>query len=109
MSFAKLTAIGRLGQDPTKREAGSATVCSFSIAISEVSGSGENKKEHTEWISVEAWGTLGDICEKYLKKGSLVYIEAKPRTTTWGEEGAKKTKTVYRLETVEFLEKKSQE
>jgi single-strand DNA-binding protein len=32
-------------------------------------------KESTEWVNVEAWERLGETCQEYLKKGSLVYVE----------------------------------
>jgi single-strand DNA-binding protein len=110
MSFAKLTAIGRLGQDPEKKEVGDSSVSKFSVAVSETYGTGDNKKEHTEWLNCEAWGKLSDLCSQYISKGSQVYIEAKPKTSTWEDDkGDKKSNLVYRITMIQFLDSKPKE
>lgn len=109
MSFVRLTAIGRLGQDPEKKDVNGTPVSTFSVAVSESYGAGDEKKEHTEWMAMEAWGKLADLCSQYLKKGSHVYIEAKPRTSTWEDNGQKKSRVVYRVQTIQFLDGKPQD
>lgn len=101
--FVKLTAVGRLGQDPENKEVGDTSVTNFSIAVSEK----YKDQEHTEWLNMEAWGKLGELCAQYLKKGSNVFVEAKPKTQTWEQDGQKKSKVVYRVLTVQFLDPKS--
>jgi single-strand DNA-binding protein len=86
-SLNKATLIGHLGKDPEIRSfSNGGRAASFSIATSESwkdKESGE-RKERTEWhrISILNEG-LVTIAEKYLKKGSKVYIEGKLETRKW--------------------------
>ena len=74
--------IGNLGKDPEVRYISSGDcVANFSLACTERRG--KDKKNHTEWIKVVAWGKLAEICEKWLKKGNQVYIEGKMQTRKW--------------------------
>jgi single-strand DNA-binding protein len=60
-------------------------VANFRIATSETykdKTTGE-KREQTEWHSIVAWRGLAEITEKYLRKGSKVYVEGKLRTRQW--------------------------
>ncbi len=53
----------------------------FSLAVSDRRKSAEGEtKEHTEWVNIEAWGHLGEICQQYLRKGKLVFLEGRLRT-----------------------------
>ncbi|MEO0404616.1 MAG: single-stranded DNA-binding protein, partial [Bacteroidota bacterium] len=85
-----------LGKDPEVRhlENGS-VVCSFPIATSETytdRNSGE-KRTQTEWHNVVLWRRLAEIAEKYLHKGSQVYIEGKLRTRSWDDQNGQKRYT----------------
>lgn len=81
--------IGYLGKDPESRFTPTGKkVTHFSVAISNRWKSNEGEsKEYTDWVNVEAWGRLGEICQEYLKKGSLVYIEGRLRTDRVESEG----------------------
>ena len=75
--------IGNLGKDvDTRFMADGKAVANFSIACSEKWKDRETgeKKESTEWINITAFGKLAEICDKYLKKGSQVYISGKMKT-----------------------------
>jgi single-strand DNA-binding protein len=74
--------IGRLGKDPESRSTPtSKKVAHFSLAVSQRWKSAEGEsKENTEWVNVEAWGRLGEVCQQYLHKGSLVFIEGRLKT-----------------------------
>jgi single-strand DNA-binding protein len=75
----KVLLIGNLGKDPEFNVTTDGTpVAKFSLAVSRVtkSNSGERGKE-TEWFNIVAWRQLAEICEKYLHKGSKVYIEGR--------------------------------
>ncbi|MDG1159485.1 MAG: single-stranded DNA-binding protein [Flavobacteriales bacterium] len=92
----KVILLGNLGKDPEVRylENGTA-VCSFPLATSETytdRNSGE-KKTQTEWHNVVLWRKLAEIGEKYLKKGSQVYIEGKMRTRSWEDQSGQKKYT----------------
>ncbi len=106
--FNKVMAIGNLGADPEMRYVPSgAAVTQFNIAVSE-SWTDKNTgevKERTEWISVECWGKLAEICSEYLSKGSQCFIEGKLQTESWDDKttGEKKYRTKVRAENVQFL------
>jgi single-strand DNA-binding protein len=74
--------IGNLGKDPeSKFTPTGKKVTHFSVAISNHWKSKEGEsKEYTEWVYIEAWGRLGEICGEYLKKGSLVFVEGRLKT-----------------------------
>lgn len=82
----KVILIGNLGADPEVRHLqNGAAVANFRIATSETykdRQTGE-KREQTEWHSIVAWRGLAEIVEKYLRKGSKVYVEGKLRTRQW--------------------------
>ncbi|MGB0881683.1 MAG: single-stranded DNA-binding protein [Vicingaceae bacterium] len=82
----KVILVGNLGKDPEVRylEGGTA-VANFPIATSETykdRTSGE-RKTNTEWHNIVLWRGLAEIAEKYLKKGSQIYLEGKLRTRQW--------------------------
>jgi len=86
--------IGYLGKDPeSKYTPTGKRVTDFPIAIShrwkDPSGSGETR-EHTEWVNIEAWGRLGEVCQEYLKKGSLVYLDGRLKTDKYEDKGETK-------------------
>ena len=85
-SMNKVILMGNLGKAPETRTLESGVVmCRFPIATSETyknRKSGE-KTSHTEWHNVVLWRGLAEVAEKYLKKGSSVYIEGKLRTNKW--------------------------
>ena len=84
--------IGRLGRDPEGKFIPTGKqVTHFSLAVTNrwKSKDGETK-EYTEWINIEAWGRLGEVCQEYLKKGSLVYLEGRLKTDKYEDQGEKK-------------------
>jgi single-strand DNA-binding protein len=75
----KIMLIGNLGRDPELNVTADGTpVTKFSLAVSRnyTTSSGE-KREETEWFNIVAWRNLAEICERYLHKGSKVYIEGR--------------------------------
>jgi len=92
----KVIVLGNLGKDPEMRHTPAGVpVCSFSVATSEVyidKQSGE-KKEITEWHNIVLWRKLAETAEKYLRKGSQVYVEGKLRTRSWDDEAGQKRYT----------------
>lgn len=102
--------IGRLGKDPEGRFTPTGKkVTSFSIAISNRWKSGGETKEYTEWVNVEAWGRLGEVCQEYLHKGSLVYIEGRLKTERYEDKGETKYFTKVVALALQFLDKKPAE
>ena len=91
----KVVLIGNLGNDPETKQTGSGTaVCNFSVATGEAwkDQSGQ-LQERTEWHRICAFGKLAEICGKYLRKGSKVYIEGSLRTSTYEKNGEKRYST----------------
>jgi single-strand DNA-binding protein len=87
MSVNKVILVGRLGKDPETRYTGSGqAVCNFSLATDESykDRNGERQKR-TEWHRVVVWAKLAEICQQYLKKGSLVYIEGRIQSRQWDD------------------------
>ena len=84
--------IGRLGKDPEgKFTPTGKKVVHFSVAVSNRWKSKEGEtKEYTEWVNIEAWGRLGEVCQEYLKKGSLVFLEGRLKTDRYEDNGETK-------------------
>jgi single-strand DNA-binding protein len=95
-SVNKVILVGRLGRDPELKYTASGTpFCRFSIATDDVwndKGSGE-RQERTEWHNIVAWDRLAEICNQYLTKGKLVYIEGSLQTREWDDQEGNKRKT----------------
>jgi single-strand DNA-binding protein len=81
----KVILIGNLGKDPEVRYLDNGVaVANMSIATTENYKNKEGDRvSQTEWHDVVLWRGLAEIAEKYLKKGSSVYIEGKIRTNKW--------------------------
>jgi single-strand DNA-binding protein len=95
-SVNKVILIGRLGRDPELKYTGSGTpFCRFSIATDDTwndKASGE-RQERTEWHNIVVWDRLAEICNEYLRKGRLVYIEGSLQTREWDDQDGNKRKT----------------
>jgi len=73
--------MGRLGQDPDARFTPTGKqVVKFSLAVSNRWKKDGEVKEYTEWVNIEAWGRLAEVCIEYLRKGSLIYLEGRLKT-----------------------------
>lgn len=110
-SLNKATIIGRLGADPDVRNTQTGTaVATLSVATSEKykDKSGE-LIEKTQWHRITAWGRLAEICQKYLKKGSLAYFEGPIETREWTDkEGVKRYTTEIKALNMQMLGGKSE-
>jgi single-strand DNA-binding protein len=82
----KVILVGHLGADPEMRQTpGGLTIARLRVATSETrtdKATGQ-KQEKTEWFTVTAFDRLAGICERYLTKGQLVYIEGSLQTRSW--------------------------
>jgi single-strand DNA-binding protein len=100
--------IGYLGKDPDSRFTPSGRkVVHFSLAVTQHWKSDGESKEATEWVNVEAWERLGEVCQQYLKKGSLVYLEGRLKTDKYEDKGETKYFSKVVALTLQFLDKKS--
>ena len=95
-SVNKVILIGRLGRDPELKYTASGTpFCRFSMATDDSwtdKGSGE-RTERTEWHNIVVWDKLAEICNNYLTKGKMVYIEGSLQTREWDDQEGNKRKT----------------
>jgi len=103
--------IGRLGKDPeSKFTPTGKKFAHFSLAVSNrwKDRNGETK-ESTEWVNIEAWDRLGEVCQEFLKKGSLVFIEGRLKTDKYEDKGETRYFTKIVVQTLQFLDKKPAE
>jgi single-strand DNA-binding protein len=88
-SVNKVILIGNLGKDPEVRATQTGSkVANISIATSENwkdKNTGE-RREKTEWHKVVIFGSLADIAERYLRKGSKVYVSGQLQTRKWQDQ-----------------------
>ena len=91
----KVILLGNVGADPEVRALdGGKKVARIRVATTErYTDQQGNKQEHTEWHSVTLWGGLADVVDKYVHKGSQVYIEGKIRTREYEAKGEKRYAT----------------
>ena len=87
MAVNKVILVGNVGKDPEVRYVESnVAVANFPLATSErgyTSRSGAQIPERTEWHNIVLWRGLAEVAEKYVKKGTQLYIEGKLRTRSW--------------------------
>lgn len=88
-SLNKVQLIGNVGADPEIRSVGDGRVANLRIATSETwrdKNSGE-RREKTEWHSVVVWNAgLVGVIEKYVSKGSKLYVEGQLQTRKWQDQ-----------------------
>lgn len=84
----KVMLIGNLGKDPESRiTEGGVKRVNFSMATTETyKDKSGNKVEQTEWHYVVLWRGIADIAEKYLKKGTTIYLEGKIQNRKWTDQ-----------------------
>jgi single-strand DNA-binding protein len=107
----KAIIIGHVGQDPEVRYTGNATngtkVAQIRVATTERYKDKDGKvQELTEWHSIVCWRGLADVVEKYVKKGTLVYVEGKIQSRSWEDNGVKKYATDIIAKEMQLLSKK---
>jgi single-strand DNA-binding protein len=95
MSVNKVILVGNVGQDPEVRYLDKTTpVCTLRMATSETYRNKNGEKvTNTEWHSVVLWRGLAEVAEKYVRKGSQIYIEGKLRTRSWDDKDNNKRYT----------------
>ena len=91
----KVILIGNVGQDPEIRYTGDVNngtkVATLRVATTErYRDRNGNLQEHTEWHSIVVWRNTADVVEKYVKKGTQVYIEGRLRTRSWDDQNGNK-------------------
>lgn len=103
----KVMLIGNLGVEPEMRyTANGAAVTTFRLAVGTSFGSGDERKESTEWFTVVAWNKLAELCSQHLTKGRKVYVEGRLASRSWdGPDGQKRYRTEVVANAVLFLDR----
>src|SRR4051812_24328099 len=89
----KVILVGNLGKDPEIRSIENGRkVSNFTLATTEsYKDKNGERVDQTEWHNVVFWGPIADVIERYLKKGSQIYVEGKIRTRSYEDkDGVKK-------------------
>ena len=113
MALNKVMLIGNVGQDPEVRyldsnpqnPGGNAKVATIRLATSERyrDRNGE-QRENTEWHNIVVWRNQADVVEKFVRKGSQIYVEGKLRTRSWTDQtGNKRYTTEIVADTIQLL------
>ena len=114
MALNKVLLIGNVGNDPEIRyldsqgPQGNAKVASFRLATTERyrDRNGETR-ENTEWHNIVAWRNSADLVEKFVHKGSQIFIEGRLRTRQWTDQnGAKRSTTEVQADNIQLLGKR---
>lgn len=108
----KAIILGHVGRDPEiKRLEGGKIVARFSIATTEkFKDSLDVWHERTEWHTIQFWGaTVENVIEKYVKKGSLLYVEGKLTTQKYTKESVDHYTTFIMGNQIQLLSKSNNE
>lgn len=106
----KVILVGRLGKDPEVRTFDSGTKkASFSLATTETHKNKAGEKvEETDWHNLVCWNSLADIATRFLKKGSLIFVEGRIKTRDYEANGQKKYVTEISVDKLQMLDKAGQ-
>ena len=88
-SVNKVILVGNLGRDPEIRTMQSGDkLAQFSLATSETWNDRQTgeRRERTEWHRVVIFGRVADVAERFLRKGSKVYLEGSLQTRKWQDQ-----------------------
>lgn len=87
--------MGRVGRDPELRTSQKGTaIVTLSMATTEKWGTGEARKEQTEWHNLVAFGKLADNISRFVKKGNRLYVSGKIQTRKWDDKEGNKHERV---------------
>ena len=88
----KVILLGNVGQDPEVRtlETG-VKVARLRLATTERMFNRQTNEttEHTEWHTITLWRGLAEVADKYVRKGSQIYVEGRLRSREWEKDGAR--------------------
>lgn len=110
MSYNKVLLIGNAGRDPEVRHLESGTaVASFTLATTErFRDKSGMLQDQTEWHNIVCWRNLAELAEKYITKGTQLFIEGKIRTRSWNDQsGQKRYTTEIVADNIRLLGKKN--
>lgn len=100
---------GSLGADGELRETQHGHVLSFRMATTETRGSGQERKEITEWHRCSLFGDRAAKLAPYFVKGERLLVEGKLRTRSWDKDGQKHFSTEIMVDNIEFVAPRRQQ
>ena len=108
--YNKVFILGNAGRDPEVRHLdGGQVVANFSVATTEYyTDRNNNKQERVEWHNIVCWRKLAEFAEKYIRKGSQIFVEGKIRSRKYTDQNGVE-RTVYEIfaDSVQLLGRKS--
>lgn len=104
-SFNQVILMGNLTRDPELRQTPNGqSVCSFSLALNRsYKGSDGEWTEATDYVNCIAWGPLGERVAQYLTKGRPALVSGRLQSSSWEQEGQKRSKMEVVAQDVTFL------
>ena len=109
--------IGNVGKDPEVRYldgnngmSGNAKVATLTLATTERfrDRNGSEIREKTEWHNIVAWRSVADLAEKFIRKGTQIYVEGKLTTRSWTDQsGNTRYTTAAVADSLQLLGKRS--
>jgi single-strand DNA-binding protein len=105
----KVILVGNLGKDPEVISFdGGVKKASFSLATTEVYRTRDGQDmEQTEWHNVVLWRGLAEVAEKYLRKGSQIYVEGRIKSRSYEKDGQKRYITEIECDNLTMLGNKN--
>lgn len=111
MSINKAILVGNVGRDPEVRYLDkNVGVANFTLATTErgyTMQNGNQVPDRTEWHNIVAWRGLAELAEKYIRKGTQLYVEGKIQTRSWEKDGVKRYTTEIIADTIQLLGKRA--
>ena len=101
----KVILMGHVGKDPeVRRMDNNLAVARFSLATNERWNKDGNWVDHTEWHNIVVWRDLAERTEKFIRKGSLIYVEGKIRSRSYEDkDGVKRYVTEILADTMRLV------
>lgn len=104
MGVNKVILVGNVGRDPEVRTLSSGTrLAKFSLATTDHRSKDRDGNPRTEWHNIVAWAALAEFCERYIKKGTQLYVEGSIRYDTYEKDGQKKYFTEINAREIQFV------
>lgn len=104
-SFNQVTLMGNLTRDPELRQTPNGqNICSFGLALNRSYKAADgNWTEVTDFVNIVAWGPLGERVAQYLSKGRPALVSGRLQSSSWEQEGQKRSKVEVVAQDVTFL------
>jgi single-strand DNA-binding protein len=106
----KVQLIGNVGQEPEAKSVNDNRLVTFTLATTKkFKDKAGTVQTQTEWHNIVIWGKLAEIVEKYVKKGSKLYLEGEIKTESYEKDGVKKYATKIVCSDMKMLDSKPSE